>query len=174
MQQDCLVAARAALGLHAQVLKCGELNTPDIQEVVAVLPATYPHSRGPDVPIWKLVILRHEPSGWQTALTAARQIQNQEGYIGIEYIDDYFRFMGYQLGFRDEDQGQERTFGIVLTYIERTDGGSDQTSTEIAWNPAVGRYQELEYGQDPEGFQMEIKNPPRWKPGVKLPSKPSQ
>ncbi len=162
------------MGIHAKVLKCGELNIPGIQEVVAVLPAKYPHSRGKDSTIWKLVILRHEPSGWQTALTVARQIQNEAGYIGIEYIDDYFRFMGYRLRFRDEDPGQKKTFGIVLTYIERTDGGSDQASTEIAWNPAVGRYQEWEYGQDPEGFQVEIKNPPHWKPGVKLPSTPSR
>ena len=158
----------------SDLLKCGELNTPGVQEVVAILPAKYPHNQGKDVPIWKLVILRHEPSGWQTALTAARQIQNEAGYIGIDYIDDYFQFMGYQLGFREEDTGQQKTFGIMLTGIERTDGGSDQTSTEIAWNPAVGRYQELEYGQDPEGFQREIKNPPHWRPGVKLPSTPSR
>lgn len=59
-----------------------------------------------------------------------------------------------------------------LVYIERADGGSDADGTNIAWNPAVGRYQECAYDQDPQGFRTEIKNPPHWKHGVKLPSTP--
>lgn len=101
-QQDCLVAARKALGIKAQVVRCGELNTPGVQEVIAALPAKYPPGDYSELAIWKMVILRHEPSGWRTALTASREIQNEAGYIGLEYIDDYFHFMGYQLSFWDE------------------------------------------------------------------------
>lgn len=170
-QRDCLVAARKALGIKAQVVRCGTLNTPGVLEVVAVLPAKYPTSRDSSLAIWKMVILRHEPSGWRTALTASRQIQNEAGYVGLEYIDDYFHFMGYQLSLWDK-RPDKKAFGMDLVYIERADGGSDADGTDIAWNPAVGRYQECAYDQDPEGFRPEIKNPPHWKPGVKLPSTP--
>jgi len=142
--------------------------------VVAVLPAKYPHYSGAGMTIWKMVILRHESSGWLTALTASREIQNEAGYVGVEYIDDDFKFMGCQLSLSDKRSDDKKAFVIDLVYIERADGGSDQTSVEIAWNPSVGRYQEWEYGQDPEGFRPEIKNPPHWKPGVKLPSTPSK
>ena len=159
-QQECLAAARHALGMKAQVLRCGEPNTPGVLEAVAVLPAKYPH--GPEfyLAIWKMVILRHEASGWRTALTASREIQNEAGYVGLEYIDDYSRFMGYQLRLSDKRSDDVRAFDADLFYIERADGGSDQSSTEIAWNPAVGRYQEWEYGGDPVGFRPEVKNPP--------------
>ena len=168
-QQDCLDAARQSLGVKAQVLRCGELNTPGVQEVLAVLPAKYPRGGYSGLPIWKLVILRHEGSGWRRALVASRDIQNEAGYVGADYIDDYFHFMGYQLNLADSRSDGKKAFDVDLVCIERPDGGSDQTSVEIAWNPVVGRYQEWAYGQDPEGFRPEIKNPPHWKPGVKLP-----
>jgi hypothetical protein len=152
------------------VLRCGEINVPGVQEVVAVLPAKYPQSPDKYSAIWKMVILRHEPSGWRAELTASRKIQNEAGYIGLDYIDDSFRFMGYQLSFLDESPDKKRGFGADLVLIEKEDGGSEATSTGIAWNPAVGRYQEW----NPDGFRAEIKNPPHWKPGVKLPSAPPQ
>jgi hypothetical protein len=160
------------LGIHAQVLRCGELNTPGIQEVVAVLPAKYPSSSGSSLKIWKLVVLRHEPSGWRTALTASREIQNEAGYIGLEYIDDGFDFMGYQLNLSDEDTHGKKTFDIYLIYIERPDGGSDQIGIDIAWNPAVGRYQEVPLGEDSDSFKPEIKNPPHFRGGVMIPAAP--
>jgi hypothetical protein len=158
------------LGTKAQVLRCGELNTPGVQEVVAVLPAKYPQSPDNYSAIWKMVILRRELSGWRTELTASREVQNDAGYIGLDYIDDSFRFMGYQLNLSGERSDKTRALDIDLFYIERADGGSDASSTNIAWNPAVGRYQEWY----PEGFRPEIKNPPHWKDGDKLPATPSQ
>jgi hypothetical protein len=115
-----------------------------------------------------MVILRREPSGWRTELTASREIQNETGYIGLDYIDDSFRFMGYQLSLLDGSPDKKRGFGADLVLIEREDGGSEATSTGIAWNPVAGRYQEW----NPDGFRTEIKNPPHWRPGVKLPSAP--
>jgi len=169
-QTDCLAAARKALGIRAQVVRCGELNTPGIQEVVAVLPAKYPGY--PGMAIWKMVILRQEPSGWHIALTAARDIQNEAGYVGLDYIDDDSKFMGYQLDFSDKQLDKQKGLDFFLTYIERADGGSEQSGIEIAWNPASGRYQEWAYGQDPEGFKPEIKNPPHYKGGVMIPPAP--
>jgi hypothetical protein len=174
-QKECLAEARKALGINAQVLRCSELNTPGIQEVVAVIPAKYPPSSDTSLKIWKLVILRHEPKGWRTALTASRQIQNDAGYIGLEFIDDDFKFMGYQLRLSDERSDDHTVFAVNLIYIESADGGSDQIGTEIAWNPAVGRYQEVPLeGEGSEEFKPEIKNPPHCRGGVMIPSTPPQ
>jgi hypothetical protein len=169
-QKECLAEAKKALGIHAQVLRCGELNTPGIQEVVAVLPAKYPPSSDTSLKIWKLVILRHEPSGWRTALTASREIQNEAGYVGLEFIDDDTKFMGYQLRLRDERSDESTVFAVNLIYIESADGGSDQVGIQIAWNPAVGRYQEVPLeGEGSENFKPEIKNPPHFRGGVMIP-----
>ena len=173
-KRDCLITARKALGTQAKVLRCGELNTPGVSEVVAVIPAKYPHAQDTYLTIWKMVILRHENSGWKTVLTASREIKNEAGYVGLDYIDDYFHYMGYQLSLSDELPDHTKALVVDLVDIERPDGGSDQTSVEVAWNPAVGRYQEWAYFQDPQGFRPEIKDPPHWKPGVKLPPTPPQ
>lgn len=174
-QKECLAEAQKALGMKAQVVRCGELNTPGIQEVVAVIPAEYPPSSDTSLKIWKLVILRHEPTGWRTVLTASREIQNEAGYVGLEFIDDDFKFMGYQLRLRDERPDESTVFAVNLIYIESADGGSDQVGIEIAWNPAVGRYQEVPLeGDGSENFKPEIKNPPHFKGGVMIPSKPPQ
>lgn len=170
LQQECLGVAKKALGNQAEAVKCGELNTPGVPEVVAVLPARFPHNGDSEMTIRKMVILRKESSGWRTVLTASRQVQNEAGYVGLEYIDDYFKFMGYQLRLSDVRSDGKKAFDVNLIYIERANGGSDETSTEIAWNPVVGRYQEWRYDQDPASFRSEIKNPPHWKPGVKLPA----
>lgn len=173
-QHDCLVAAKKALGAKAEVVKCGEINTPGIQEAIAVVPGKFPSGTREGLPILKLVILRHEPSGWRTVLTADRQFQNEVGYIGLDYIDDYYHFYGYWLTFSHASSNGKNAMIIDLLDIENADGTSEASSTEIAWNPAVGRYQEWAYYQDPEGFRPEIKNPPHWKPGVKLSSTPSK
>jgi hypothetical protein len=153
-------------------VRCGELNTPGIQEVIAVLPYKLPPSKGDSIPIRKLVILRKEPSGWRTSLTAAREVKNEAGYIGLDYIDDDFHYFGFWLTISDAHLNGAKEMLIDLLDIENADGSSEASSTEFAWNPAVGRYQEWAYDQDPERFRTEIKNPPHWKPGVKLPFAP--
>jgi hypothetical protein len=165
-QQDCSSAAKNALGSQAKVLRCGTFNSPDVQEVIAVLPANFPTKDGSGIAIRKMMILRKEPMGWRVAVTAAREIQNEAGYVGIDYIDDYFHYYGYWLTFSDAHSNDVGLMIIDLLDIEKGDGSSEAASTEIAWNPKVGRYQEWH----PDGFQPEVKNPPHWKAGVKLPA----
>ena len=162
------------MGPHSEVLKCGALNTPGTQEVVAILPASFPPRKGIGIAIRKMLILRKERSGWRTALTAAREIRNEAGYVGIDYIDDYFHYFGYWLTITDTRSDGAKAMDIDLVDIENADGTSEASSTEIAWNPVAGRYQEWAYDQNPAGFRSEISNPPHWKPGVKLPTTPSK
>jgi hypothetical protein len=172
--QSCLEAARKALGARAVVLKCDVLDTPGIREVIAVLPAKLPHNEVTGMAILKMVILRHELKRWRPALMVARQIRNRVGYIGIEYIDDYSPFYGYWLRFSDTRSDGKKAFDIDLTWIDSANGTTESASTEIAWNPLIGRYQEFTVNQDPEGFQPEVKNPPHWRLGVKLPGAPGK
>jgi hypothetical protein len=173
-QQDCLSAAKKALSSQAKVLRCGAFNSPGVQEVVAVLPANFPTKNGDGVAIRKMVILRKEPSGWRLALTAAREVRNEAGYVGLNYIDDYSHYFGYWLTLSDTRPDGTKAMLIDLLDIEKADGTSEASSTEFAWNPKVGRYQEWAYDQDPQGFRREIKNPPHWKPGVELPAATSK
>jgi hypothetical protein len=165
-QRECRDEAKISLGTEAEVVRCGELNTPGILEVVAVLPAKFPPSKETGLTIQKLVILRREPTGWRTALTAFKDIQNDAGYVGIDFIDDTSPSFGYRVDFSDQKGG----FGISFLYIENANGADSGWPIEVDWNPDVGRYQEWAFGQNPEGFRPEIENPPHWKPGLKLPS----
>jgi hypothetical protein len=173
-QKECLAAAQKALGVQAQVVRCGELNTPGIQEVIAVLPYKLLPSKADSIPIRKMAILRKEPSGWHTSLTAAREVQNEAGYVGLDYIDDDFHYFGYWLTISNEHLDNATELLIDLLDIENADGSSEAASTEFAWNPAVGRYQEWAYDQNPEGFKPEFKNPPHFKGGVMIPPRPPQ
>jgi hypothetical protein len=121
-----------------------------------------------------MAILRKEPSGWRTSLMAAREVQNEAGYIGLDYVDDDFHYFGYWLTISDEHLGNAKEMLIDLLDIENADGSSEAASTEFAWNPVVGRYQEWAYYQNPEGFKAEIKNPPHFKGGVMIPPAPPQ
>jgi hypothetical protein len=75
-------------------------------------------------------------------------------------------YYGYRLRLSDTRSDDKKAFDVDILDIEYADGTSEEVSTEIAWNPAVGRDQEFTVNRDPEGFQPEIKNPPRRRPGV--------
>ncbi|HEY2858969.1 MAG TPA: hypothetical protein VGJ21_11175 [Terracidiphilus sp.] len=169
IQAGCVQAARRALGPHAVVVKCGDLNTPGVLEVVGVIPAKFPASHS-GIAIRGMAILRREPSGWRTELTAVREIKNEAGYIGIDYIDDSSPFFGYWLVLSDTRSDGKKSCDLDLLDIEERDGSSEAASTEIAWNPAAFRYQEFTTNRDPEGFRAEIKSPAHRKPGMKLPT----
>lgn len=162
------------LGPQSKVLKCGALNNADVQEVMAIVPAGLPPRSGGEVAILKPAILQRQGSDWRPILQISRNIQNTSGYVGIDYIDDYSPFYGYWLRMSDTRSDGKKAFDIDVTWIDYADGTTESSGTEIAWNPAVGRYQEFEINRDPEGFHAEIKNPPHWKPGVKLPSTPGK
>jgi hypothetical protein len=164
-QQVCVDAAHKVLGEHAQILKCGPLNDPRIQETVAVIRTGGTLDRDYGLAISQLVILRHEAPGWRVALRVGKEITNDAGYIGIDFIDDSSPFYGYGVQFLDRRDDGKRAFVLSLSYLMK--GGKVDTEalrTEIAWDDKVGRYREFGLNSEPEGFKPELKNPPHIRP----------
>ncbi|HET7441432.1 MAG TPA: hypothetical protein VFJ47_09030, partial [Terriglobales bacterium] len=85
--------------------------------------------------------------------------RNVVGYVGVDFIDDSDQRGRYRLSFFDE--GSHETPGFTIAVIYLSPSGEDEgIPIEIAWNPAIGRFQEYTVDRDPEGFQPENKNPP--------------
>jgi hypothetical protein len=159
---DCLKAGKDALGDHAEVLKCGELNSPGVLEVVAAL-RKHVHGKGSgDIFVSRLVILRREGPIWKDALDLARQIRNSHGYVGVDFIDDLSSFWGYAVQFHDHRADGEKSFVISLAYMA-TEKDKDELPVDISWDQTVGRYREFSASSEPVGFRTEIENPPHRK-----------
>jgi hypothetical protein len=161
--QEGLDAGKKVLGEHAEIVKCGALNNPQVQEVVAALPIEHTQStRATGLSVVQLVILRHEASGWRAVLTASKQIQNDAGFVGIDYIDDSAHFLGYRVLFPDQRDDGKKAFTLSFSYLGK-DGNTEGIPLEISWDDAVGRYREFNLNSDPPGFKPEIQNPPHLK-----------
>ena len=104
----------------------------------------------------RLVILRQEKAGWQTALEAGPANKNPAGYIATDYIDDGGQFFGYCVELGDTRSDGFPAFAVSLTDINPNDQ-AEGASTEISWNDRVHRYQEF---VTVDGFKPEVKNPP--------------
>jgi hypothetical protein len=161
--QQCQEAARKALGPGAEIIKQGAFNTPSVQEAVAVVRGQIvPPTNTEGLAVSRLAILRRGPSGWRVVLTASKEIQNDAGYVGIDYIDDSMSSYGYRVLFPDQRDDGKRVFSVSLSYM-RKDGSADGIPLEISWDSSVGRYREFGMNSDPPGFKPEIKNPPHLK-----------
>jgi hypothetical protein len=159
LQGECAEAARRAIGQGAAVLKCGFLNEPGVLEVVAGLKRQPQRATDKRILVSKLVLLRREPSRWRTALTASKQIQNEQGFIGIDFIDDSAPFWGYSVQFKNHRADDKAGFVLSLAYMA-TSKDDSEVPVDISWNLAVGRYQEFSMNYEPIGFKPELKNPP--------------
>ena len=156
--RSCLGAAKKALGLSAEVLKCGHLTGGDALEVVAAVPLKSVKRRGDDVPVSQLAILRERKSGWSAELSVNKQIKNSAGYIGIQFIDESAKELGYYVSFSDHRSDETRGFVIFLSEI--APDGNPEWPVQISWNPVVQRFQQYAGDEEPIGFKSEIKNPP--------------
>ncbi len=162
--QECIDAAVKVLGEHAEVLKCGTLNDPKVLESVAVLRTGKVSEQRTGVNILQLVILRRESSDWKVALSVSKQIKNDAGFIGVDYIDDSAPFYGYRLAFADQRDDGKKSFVLNFSYLlkgEKID--VEALPIQIAWDRSVGRYREFGMNSEPEGFKPELKNPPHLK-----------
>ena len=114
------------------------------------------------VPISKLVILRRAKSQWNLELNIDKEITNSAGYIGIDFIDDSDPFQYYRAKVSDRaaiwGDREPSKFTLVLDFMNRA-GKVDEggIGIGIGWNPAVGRFQEIE--PNGEEFAPERKNP---------------
>jgi hypothetical protein len=158
----CLRAARREFGPKGVVLKCGDLiGDKSLEAVVAVrVPGMKDDADG--VPVSVLQILRANGTRWDTQLNVDREVTNSAGYVGFNFIDDTHPFPFYRVNFTSNGaQWGDRTplqFTLVLASMDRHGRADpDDFGLAIGWNPAVGRFQEIEPNGD--DFVPEVKNP---------------
>jgi len=159
-QQECLRAARQVLGLSAKVLKCGELNQPEVLESIAAITVRSKSHAVQGTFVRQLVILRRDAGEWKTALRASRDIQNGAGYVGLEYIDDCSPLWAQRIEFWDKRPDGKNGLVVSIQW-RRTENDNEEEPTDVAWDKATGRYREI----NADGFQPEVKNPPHKCPG---------
>ena len=147
------------MGPSAVLLRCGQLSNTGTLEALAVISLKSIPNGNECTPASRIVILRQEKSGWKAALTAAKEVKNPEGYIGLDYIDDTYTFLGHCLHIADKRSDGSPAFTIFLTYLRNRRGETEGSSTEISWNSQAGRYQEFA-GE----FLPEVKNLPHRSP----------
>jgi hypothetical protein len=161
-QEDCLQAARQFLGPEAVMLKCGHLSDAGHLEAVAAIRVRGLKDDKAGIPISKLKILRRAKSQWNLELNIDKEITNSAGYIGIDYIDDSTSFVFYRGEISDRraiwGDREPSQFILALDFMNRA-GKVDEggIGIGIGWNPAVGRFQEIE--PNGEEFAPERKNP---------------
>jgi hypothetical protein len=113
------------------------------------------------IPLSKFVIIKEvSDSHWSAELIGDNNwIRNDAGYLGLEFIDDSERFSGYRVSVEEHRSGGVPGFTFYVYYLA-PNGEDEGIAVEIGWNPSVGRFQEFQYGADPEGFRNEVRNPP--------------
>jgi hypothetical protein len=163
--KDCLKAAVRLLGSKAEILHYGDVSKNGKIEAVAIARLAPDATVRKDILVSRAMILRREGSEWSVVLDATEQIKNEQGYIGLDYIDESSGFYGYRLSLDDRRGDDQPAFTIYLTDLG-PDKEPQGAATEINWNPNVGRYQEFSYGDYPAVFKPEVKNPPRLRPGL--------
>lgn len=155
--QDCLRYARTLLGDQTEILQMGDLNHRKKMEALIIkrIPKKKTGS-GKGIYISEARILEKQDTQWKVILTIGEDIKNDEGYVGIDFLDDSFRYYGYELTLDEERGDGVPSFTIYLEYLDEYFKPYG-LALEINWNPKVGRYQEYDYGQ--RSFRSELKNP---------------
>jgi hypothetical protein len=154
--EKCFAEARKALGLDAEVLKCGRLTDGAHLETVAALRLRRFSANG-EIPVSKLVVLRQNAPEWQVELSVDKWITNEKGYLGIEFIDDSAEHAGYRVKLSDHRSDGTPGFTVQLRFLHGN--GGSEWPIEISWNPLVKRFEEYA-DEDPPRFKPEVKNPP--------------
>ena len=116
IKQECNRAARRGLGPQAEVLRCGDISGSGGLEALAVLRLTHPPREYKGVLVSRLVIIRRRGSEWTTELDLGKHLQNPEGYVATDFIDDSAVPPGYRIQIADH-----RTDGVTAfdLWIER-------------------------------------------------------
>lgn len=156
-RDSCASAAKRLLGPNAELVKYGQFAGANGMDGIAVVKIR--RTNDDRLLVTDLAILHWAGGGWKAVLRASKSITNDAGYIGIDYIDDEFRFYGYEAQFAGRRSDGKPGFALMLSYLTRT-LNRDGIPIEIAWNPTTGRFQELSINEEPEGFKAELKNPP--------------
>jgi hypothetical protein len=135
---DVQDAATAALGNEAVVLAHGNLALNGKEQILVI---NQLHKAGQGVVagtlLTRLTIIENEDGKWKQVLLCDEHLKNQNGFLGGAPIQD----VGvWRLQF---DQDPKKGLQLFLTpYSQKPT--SNPITTEVAWNPAVKRYQALD------------------------------
>jgi hypothetical protein len=156
---------KEVLGPDAEIVKYGRLNGTNTVEAVGIVKIKGLALNGEGIPVSQLAILRLDPR-WRLVLRASEDwIKNDAGYVGIDFIDDSFRISGYRAKLSNQTTDGEAGFMLDLSFLLPGGESDEGTPIRIAWNAAVGKYQEVVSNDGPVEFKPEIRQPPHRRPG---------
>lgn len=135
---DIQAAAEAILGDEAVVLAHGDLALNGKQQILVINEL---HKAGLGVVagtlLTRLTIIENDDGKWKQVLLCDEHLKNQEGFLGGAPIQDVG---AWRLQF---EQDPKKGLQLFLTpYSQKPT--SNPITTEVAWNPAVKRYQALD------------------------------
>jgi hypothetical protein len=160
LRASLVAKAQGLIGSKAELIRFGHLSVGAPLEGVAILRLGQT-SKHLEVPVSRLIILRLNGSDWTTVFDAGREMTNPAGYVGLDYIDDDFKFEGYDVALNEKGSDAEDRFTLYFTLL----GPDPGWPTEVGWNKATGRYQEMsDDARDKVLFTPELKDPPHRKP----------
>lgn len=136
--QEVQDAAQAILGNEAEVLAHGDLVHNGKEQVLVV---NRLHKAGQGVVagtlVTRLTVIENDEGKWKQVLLCDEHLKNQNGFLGGAPIQDV---NVWRLQF---DQDTQKGLQLFFTpYTEKP--ASNPITTEVAWNPAVKRYQALD------------------------------
>jgi hypothetical protein len=159
LRASLVAKAQGLIGPKAELLRFGHLSVGAPLEGVVIL--RLGKTSNGTVPVGRLIILRLNGSDWTMAFDAEREMTNPAGYVGIDYIDDDFKFEGYDVALDDRGSDAKARFTLYFTLL----GPDPGWPTEVGWNKVTGRYQEVSNdAADKALFKQELKDPPHRKP----------
>jgi hypothetical protein len=100
-------------------MKYGDLNRTGTPEAIAGVRLRRFADKANGIPLISLAVLRRIGNSWIPVLRGDRQVRNEAGYIGIDYVDDRFAFYGYRILLTDRRSDGSVGFTIALTYMDR-------------------------------------------------------
>lgn len=154
----CAAAAKNALRAEVLLVRFGDLTGGGKPGCVAVVP------QGTNQGEKKIlsrrgIVLQANGDQWRELLRFDDEIRNEQGYIGIDFIDPDYH---YGLALETDDQRSDGTkaFTMYFTFLDaklKPEG----LAVEVSWNPKTRRFQEYAPNElDPPDFKPEIRNPP--------------
>jgi hypothetical protein len=154
----CDSEARRLLGTNARSIANGSFIHENKLLCVAALPIL-PRSQPTYTRVSKGVVVQRDGEKWEKLLWFENEIQNEKGYIGIDFIDDEAR-SGFAVTFSDHRSDGTEGFTLYFTLLNaklQLQG----VPIQISWNPKVNRFQEYAPNElEPPGFKSEVRNPP--------------
>ena len=156
-QTRCEAEAKRRLGDVFHVVEFGQLIGDSSLECVLILP--YSGAAGQELRARSGVVIAWDGKQWRELLRFNNQVRNDQGYIGVDYIDPQYHY-GFALRTNVRRSDGSNGFTMYFRFLDaklRPDG----LPIEVSWNPKVKRFQEYAPNElDPPDFKPEVGHPP--------------